>query len=105
MYIIKKLVVSYKKPFWLENQCKFIKGVYNLQTFFAFYISLEISSIFLKKMMYIIFYLIPQYFFSSAVVPWLSPSSALSHLCTLLNISFLALSKFSGLVIRVKTTR
>ena len=58
-----------------------------------------------KKMMYIIFYLIPQYFFSSAVVPWLSPSSALSHLCTLLNISFLALSKFSGLVIRVKTTR
>ena len=49
MYIIKKLVVSYKKPFWLENQCKFIKGVYNLQTFFAFYISLEISSIFLTK--------------------------------------------------------
>lgn len=49
MYIIKKLVVSYKKPFWLENQCKFIKGVYNLQTFFAFYISLEISSIFLYE--------------------------------------------------------
>ncbi len=49
MYIIKKLVVSYKKPFWLENQCKFIKGVYNLQTFFAFYISLEISSIFFNK--------------------------------------------------------
>ena len=49
LYIIKKLVVSYKKPFWLENQCKFIKGVYNLQTFFAFYISLEISSIFFNK--------------------------------------------------------
>ena len=47
LYIIKKLVVSYKKPFWFENRCKFINADLFLQIFLQFYISLEIGSIFL----------------------------------------------------------
>ena len=47
LYIINKLVVSYKKPFWFENRCKFINADCYLQFFLGFYISLEIGSIFL----------------------------------------------------------
>ena len=36
LYIIKKLVVSYKKPFWLENRCKFINADLFLQIFLQF---------------------------------------------------------------------